>query len=373
MDDGPRHRREGLRDARESFFDRSLDLLCLASFDGWFVEVNAAWERVLGWSSEQLVSRPYAEFVHPEDLDATHAAASTLVDGGDVTRFKNRYRHRDGSWRWLAWTAYAEADRELIYAVAHDITDERRLQDRLRGANEELRAVAEHKDQFVATASHELRTPITSIAGFSSTLLRYWDDLADVERRQFVTIIDAQSTRLSRLVDELLRMALLDAGAISAELGDVRIAPVLAEAARLGTGHEVRIDCDPGLAVRADRDLLLQVLANLVTNALRYGAPPIDIGAARADDEVVLRVEDRGPGVPEAFRPHLFAKFAQARRTLTDPVHGTGLGLSITEALVEAMDGTVTYEPRPGGGATFRVTLPVAAGAGARADLAVSS
>lgn len=373
MDDSPEHRRKELRDARESFFDRSLDLLCLASFDGWFVEVNAAWERVLGWSSADLLSRPYGDFVHPDDLEATHAAAVTLVEGGDVTRFQNRYRHRDGSWRWLAWTAYAEADRQLVYAVAHDMTDERLLQDRLRGANEELRAVAEHKDQFVATASHELRTPVTSIAGFSSTLLRYWDDLSDVERRRFVAIIDSQSARLAGVVGDLLRMALLDAGAISAELRDTRLAPVLAEAARLGTGQEVRIDCDDDLAAHADRDLLVQVLANLVSNALQYGAPPFDINAARVEDEVVLRVEDRGPGVPEAFRPHLFSKFAQARRTLTDPVHGTGVGLSITEALVEAMDGSIAYEPRPGGGATFLVRLPVAAGAGSRGDLAVSS
>lgn len=366
-------RKRDLRRARESFFDRSLDLLCLADLDGWFVEVNAAWERVLGWSTDELLGRPYTDFVHPEDLDATLSASSTLSEGGDVTRFQNRYRHRDGGWRWLAWTASADRERQLIYAVAHDVTDERRLQDRLRGANQELRAVAEHKDQFVATASHELRTPITSIAGFATTLLGYWDELADSERRQFVKIIDSQAARLGRLVDDLLRMALLDAGAVSAELRDVRVAPVLREAARLATGLDVRIDCDDRLAVRADRDLLVQVVANLVTNAVRYGSPPIELGAFRTGDDVELRVEDRGPGVPEDFRPLLFAKFAQARRTLIDPVHGTGLGLSITEALVEAMDGTVAYEPREGGGARFQVTLPPAAEQAERQGLALPS
>lgn len=355
---------EELRQARESFFDRSLDLLCLASFDGWFVEVNAAWERILGWTADDLVSRPYVDFIHPEDIDATLCAATSLADGGDVIRFHNRYRHRDGSWRSLTWTAYADQERRLIYAVAHDVTEERRLQERLHGANEELRAVAEHKDQFVATASHELRTPITAIAGFASTLLRYWDGLADGERREFVSIIDQQSTRLARLVDDLLRMALLDVGAVSVELGDVPIEPVLSEAARLATGYELRISCDEQLAARADRDLLVQVFANLITNAVRYGAPPFDLVASRREDGIAVRVDDHGPGVPDEFRPHLFAKFAQARRTLTDPVHGTGLGLSICEALLEAMEGSVAYEPRDGGGASFVVTLPPAGNGG---------
>lgn len=115
--------------ALDQFWKMSLDLLCIAGPDGYFKHLNPSWERVLGYRLEELLSRPYVEFVHPDDLQATAEAASTLVDGADVVSFVNRYRHADGGYRWLLWNSTTADETGQIYAVAHDITEQRLAED----------------------------------------------------------------------------------------------------------------------------------------------------------------------------------------------------------------------------------------------------
>jgi PAS domain S-box-containing protein len=356
-----------LAQARARFFEHSLDLVCLANPDAFFEDVNGSWTRTLGWSREQLLARPYVEFVHPDDVEATNEAAKALVDGETVVQFTNRYRHADGGWVWLEWAARLEPDLQLVFAIARDVTRERELKHSLSTALDELQARAELRDHFIATASHELRTPVTAIAGFSATMRDRWDDLDEPQLRRFVEIIDGQSTRLLRVVDGLLSMARIDAGVVRADLGPVDVCDALSEAAGLAGDVPVEVRCAADQFALADRGLLDQVLMNLVTNATHYGRPPIELqGEVDAEADVIrIRVVDHGDGVPEAFRPYLFDKFTQAQRVLTEPVHGTGLGLSITEALVHAMGGQIGYEPHCGGGACFIVDLPACSAPGA--------
>jgi len=113
------------RRERDRLFELSLDLLCIADFDGWFRQLNPAWERALGWTAEELAARPYLELVHPDDLEATRAVADRLAAGQAVAGFVNRYRHRDGSYRWLSWSSSAITNERLVFAVAHDVTEAR--------------------------------------------------------------------------------------------------------------------------------------------------------------------------------------------------------------------------------------------------------
>ena len=114
----------------EHFFEVSLDLFCVAGFDGYFKRLNPAWERTLGFSAPELLAQPYLTFVHPEDVAATKAAAVRAVKGTHVISFENRYRAKDGSYRWLLWNATPVAEQELSYATAHDITDRKRTEAR---------------------------------------------------------------------------------------------------------------------------------------------------------------------------------------------------------------------------------------------------
>ncbi|MBI5715264.1 MAG: PAS domain S-box protein, partial [Chloroflexi bacterium] len=149
---------------RDRLFNYSIDLLCIAGFDGYFKQLNPAWGRTLGWTNDELMSKPYIEFVHPDDRQATTQAAGSLVDGNLVYSFENRYRCRDGKYKWLSWNSYPLADEDLIFAVAHDVT------------NRKQSDLAEHAARIhaetLAAASHAL-TRSLELESVLDTLLEH--------------------------------------------------------------------------------------------------------------------------------------------------------------------------------------------------------
>jgi PAS domain S-box-containing protein len=128
-----------------SFFTLSLDMLCIADFSGYFRKLNPAWEKTLGYSREELQSRPMFDFVHPDDLQRTLAQNLTVRTGGQALSFENRYRCKDGSYKWLLWNATPDFERQVIYAVARDITERKRSE--------------EERDRLV----HELQTALAEV------------------------------------------------------------------------------------------------------------------------------------------------------------------------------------------------------------------
>lgn len=135
--ESPPPTRAGWED-RERFFALSLDLLCIAGMDGRFREINAAWERALGYSVEELTSRPFLDFVHPEDREETARAVATLAEGGEIFCFRNRYRRKDGCYRLFEWRGCVVGDRDLIYALARDVTETDRVDAERRAAHERM-------------------------------------------------------------------------------------------------------------------------------------------------------------------------------------------------------------------------------------------
>jgi len=131
-------------DDLERLFDLSLDLLCIAGFDGYFKRLNPTWERVLGFTIPELLSRPYLDFVHPDDRGATEQEAAKLIEtGAEVFSFRNRFVCRDGSYRWLLWSSAPSAEHRLMYAAAKDITDLKKSEDRLAADYAVVRVLAE--------------------------------------------------------------------------------------------------------------------------------------------------------------------------------------------------------------------------------------
>jgi signal transduction histidine kinase len=224
-----------------------------------------------------------------------------------------------------------------------------------------LHELDQMKDDFVAMTSHELRTPLTVIRGFIRTLLRPDLQLDAPQQRHFIEVIDRQTSRLARLVEDLLLVSRMESGALEVTYATYDPARLLAEYAEEWSAepNRVAVTIDPDLPkIRTDPDRLAQILRNLVDNALRYGAgSPVEVRARRDVDDLVVEVSDQGPGIPPEELPHVFERFRQAGSSLQHRA-GMGLGLYITRQLVTALGGSIEVDSGAGRGTTFLVRLP---------------
>ena len=228
----------------------------------------------------------------------------------------------------------------------------------LRGAEQRLRAEADQA-ALISTVAHELRAPLSGVHGFSSAMLRHWDELTDSQKHLMVRTIETDAGRVTRLITELLEVARIDSGRQQAhplplpasEAIDGTIRRIEAAGFDL-SDVTITIDEDARI-LHADPDGLDRILTNLIDNAVRHGDPPIDITVTREGDHHAIRVGDHGPGIPPAMWHMAFARFWRGGRS------GTGLGLYVVKGLVEAHNGTVEVGSTPSGGALLTVCLPV--------------
>jgi signal transduction histidine kinase len=222
------------------------------------------------------------------------------------------------------------------------------------------------KDEFVLTASHELRSPLTSVQGFAELLMLDRDKLSSTQADTVEIILD-NTRHLVRLLNDLLDLARSDAGRLTIKPSPTDVAPLVEDAVRTmrsqteASNQTLRYEVEPGLPqVSVDRDRIRQVLVNLLTNAHEYSPEGASIGvaAARRGAEVEMAVSDDGPGMAEDQLEHIFERFTRGDAGLTQHVGGTGLGLAISKSLVELHGGTIEADADPGRGATFRIRLP---------------
>jgi Na+/proline symporter/nitrogen-specific signal transduction histidine kinase len=237
----------------------------------------------------------------------------------------------------------------------------------LRAANERLKELDRLKDDFISTVSHELRTPLTSIRSFSEILYDN-SDLDIDDRRRFLAIIVKESERLTRLINQILDLAKMEAGRMDWQMEDVDAKALIEEALAVAGGVfaeravKLELNLDPNIPhIYADRDRLIQVIVNLLSNAVKFCDRDnglVVVSAAARNDGLYLSVADNGPGIPPEKRKLIFEKFQQANETLTDRPGGTGLGLAISRQIVEFFGGQIWAESVPGHGAKFAFTIP---------------
>ena len=231
--------------------------------------------------------------------------------------------------------------------------------DWLRQAVVQVRHADDQKTKFVATVSHELRTPLAAILGATETLEQHWDDLGEDHRTELVAVIDRQARRQLRLVNDVLAITTQLVEASSPEPTAVDAAQLLAGTVR-GLSFDVDVAVAGPVVVRVDPDHLSQVVENLLVNADRYGQPPLLVRAAREDGRGCIEVVDHGRGLEGGLEGGLLEPFVQGDSGDRRSASGVGLGLTICRELVAANFGTLTYRETPGGGATFRIALPLA-------------
>jgi signal transduction histidine kinase len=210
----------------------------------------------------------------------------------------------------------------------------------------------------LAGAAHELRGPATVLLAMTELLSTERDSLDTGTFNRMLDAIHRQAQVLDRVTSDLLASTQSQRGVLTVDVEATLLRPLIESAAlAVSGGLELRLRCDPDLCVRADPTRVQQMLGNLVSNAIKYGAAPIEIAAAKADDFVTVRVIDHGAGVPAEFRARLFGQFARAEGAR---VNGMGLGLFVVRSLTEAQGGRAWHEGLPGGGSAFCFTLPSA-------------
>lgn len=397
---------EGKRAAEEHdlLFELSLDLLCIADFDGYFLRVSPAWERTLGWPAADLCAHPYLDFVHPDDREATVREASMLSGGMHTVSFENRYRCADGSYKWLQWNAAPLLSRRLVYAAARDVTERRRAQEELARAHEELkqaqsRLVQAEKlaalGQLIAGVAHEVNNPLSFVLNNVAVLRRDLTALAELlqfykeaERtlapehpepfaaaRAHAEAVDAPYAldnlgrlldrsedglrRIQRIVADLRDFARLDVrGLEQADLNaDVATTLHIARGLAEQRGIVLTADLQPLPPVVCYPAKVNQVVLNLLTNAIDAcpSGGTVTVATRSVPKGVEIHVTDTGSGVPPEIRDRIFDPFF----TTKPPGQGTGLGLSISHGIVADHGGRIELDSPPGGGAHFTVYLPL--------------
>jgi signal transduction histidine kinase len=246
---------------------------------------------------------------------------------------------------------------------------ERRVSERtaaLEHANRALRSLDRAKDAFLSNVSHEMRTPLTSILA-SIEILQNFDSDDPEERREFLTIVDAESKRLLALIDRVLEIVALEAAPLELRHREERLEDIVCAALGAAAGRAARRGVtlirhgDSATAlVRCDRDRIGGVLDGLLDNAIKFSprGATIDVAVATDDHGVRIRIRDEGPGLSASDADGVFTKFVQLGASLTDKPQGFGLGLPLARRIAEAHGGSIDYEQEPGFGATFVLSLP---------------
>ena len=361
--------RRRLEEERDRFFTLSMDMLCIVHLDGFFLRTNPAFERVLGYSAEELQHRRVFDIMHPDDREAAIKEYAKLRAGQPTKSLENRCLCKDGEYKWVAWSYYPVPEEKLGFGVGRDISNIRRMTEALQLHAAKLEQANRVKDEFLATLSHELRTPLTSILGWSR-LLRM-GKLSKTEQDRALTIVERNAQAQSKLIEDLLDVSRIISGKLRIEFQPIQFAAVVtdvidefrpaAEAKSIDFADDVDANAGP---VLGDPTRLKQVVGNLLSNAIKFTnqGGHIDINLKRIDGTARLRIQDDGIGIDPAVLPHIFERFKQADSSNVRAHSGLGLGLAIVQHLVREHSGSVKAEsPGTGQGATFIVDFPLAA------------
>lgn len=353
--------------SRDSDFDRlfrlSLDLLCIASLEGYFKRVNPSWTRVLGWSEEELLSRPVQEFMHPEDRDRTMQARDALARGVPLRNFENRYRCRDGSYRWLSWQSIAEPGERLVFAVARDITERRQL-DHERMIMGRL----ESAGVLAAGMAHDFNNLLAGVL-LNVELIGLCGPLSP-QQAQFVQQAKQSILTAKTLTQQLLAITGPDTAARQIQPVGGLVAQAV-EACLRDSGLHVHCTLDPDLRpARVNATQLTQVLHGLLLNAREATARggQVHIVAANtalherlpseleAGEHVRITITDSGMGIAPEVMPRIFDPYFSTKDRSSQK--GMGLSLTLCRVLLKRHGGALTVESQPGRGTTVACYLP---------------
>jgi PAS domain S-box-containing protein len=370
---------------RNRFFTLALDMLGIGDFEGHLLQVNSAWEKVLGYTEEELKGATPDRLVHPQDLPLIVERVRMLKKGLPVEYFELRFLHKDGTYRWIGWTAAPFPAEKLIYIFGRNVTARREAEDKVMQLNGELEKriaalteVNRELETFNYSISHDLRAPLRSMSGFAQALMDGQASKLGAQEADYVRRIANSARRMDMLLQDLLEYSRVSRASMPPTT--VNLDGVVSEIVTLREREieqaKARIEVKAPLgAVTAHMPTVQQILANLIDNGLKFVSKDItpqlrvwsETVAANghpSNHQQFLRVwvEDNGIGIEKEFHEKIFGLFERLHPSHAFP--GTGLGLAIVRKGVERMGGRVGLESQQNHGSRFWVELPVNTEAG---------
>ena len=355
-------RKEGEQRLKESeeryrdLFENATDPIQMVNPEGAIVYANRAWREALGYGKEELTKLQMGEVLHPDHRQRFDEIIERVLKGERVGEFEVSVVTREGEELCLEGNASGKVQDGVVVSVRtifRDLTQRRRVE--------------QMKRDFLAAVSHELRTPVTAVRGFLHLLVTGAAGELPERAREMVERAHKSTQRLVTLVNELLDLRKLESGRMEMELKPCPVTPLIERAVAENRGYADQYGVDLvvsgagfGGKVQTDPLRLLQVLANLVSNAVKFSPEEgtVTLGVEGREGRVRISVSDDGPGIPRDFREKVFERFTQAEGQSERGRKGSGLGLAITKELVEKMNGRIWFESSSTEGTTFIFDLP---------------
>jgi PAS domain S-box-containing protein len=349
-------------------YGATTDALVLTDPVGVITDVNHSMEELTGRTRQELIGQAVETCF--TERDRAHDFVAAVLREGRVAEVELTVRRPDGGSTVLWYSAATFCDKrgklQGIFASARDITARKKFEELQASMLERAQDLDRAKSDFVSRISHELRSPLTSVLGYLELLGEGDPGPLTREQQRMLEVMGRNGRRLLALIEDLLLLSRIEAGTVTVTYEPVRMEPIIRNVCdsfehAISTAHlNVRLDVQPGVELNGDPAQLQRLVANLVSNAVKFTPPggEVDILCHRDADEVIVQVHDTGIGVPEDEQARLFTRFFRSSISMERETQGTGLGLFIVKHVAEAHGGMVGAVSAPGIGSTFTVRLP---------------
>ncbi len=340
-----------------TLFNLSPDLLCIAGFDGYFKKINPAVSKLLGYTEEELLSRPVNDFVFSDDKNVTSIVRNDVHKGTPLLNFENRYLTKDGEIVWLSWTSMPENDKKIVFAIAKNITIKKLQEEERSIFTANLAKLNEDLKQFTRMTSHDIRSPVRNLLSIFNLL--NVSKITDQETQELIEMLKATSQRLNDTVNNFVDMTISD-DKFNAPVEELKLITTLKTVTTsinsLITDSSTTIECDFSAyeTISFNRAYLESIFLNLITNAIKYAHPDrlpvISIHTEVKDQTNHLVFSDNGLGFDtEKVKDRIFGLY----QVFHQNKESKGIGLYLVHTHLTALGGAIIVESKVNVGTTF--------------------
>ena len=346
----------------EKFYEYSPDLLCIATFEGYFKRINPAVSKILGYTEKELYSRRIMSFVHPDDVENTILHRLDLIKGEVVGNYENRYITKSGEIVWLSWTSIPDDNTGCVFAIAKVVTDKKNLEEQRNVLFENILTINKELKHFTRITSHDLRSPVNNILSIFDLL--DVSKITDLETLELINLLKSTTQQLHQTLESYINDLIKKDGDLKQAKVELNLETEFNQVIKSITSliqksnAKIITDFSAFKIIKFNRVYLDSVLLNLITNTIKYSSPNrepiIHLKTMINDGKQQLLISDNGLGMDlELIKDKIFG----LNQTFHNNIDSKGVGLYLVKTQIEAMGGEIEVESELDKGTTFIITF----------------